>query len=104
MLQETMLQWMSASPTARPIDRELGDLDRDVLGPEPLLCYLRYDVDLSRESIRELDAAVVHSDRIDSLAEMDAPENMELLHHLGTLAGKRDVDPLHFESVFDLLP
>ncbi len=104
MLQETMLQWMSASPTARPIDRELGDLDRDVLGPEPLLCYLRYDVDLSPESIRELDAAVTYSDRIDSLAEMDAPENMELLHHLGTLAGKRDVDPLHFESVFDLLP
>ena len=104
VLQETMLQWMSASPTARPIDRELGDLDKDVLGPEPLLRYLRYDVDLSRESIRELDGAVAHSDRIGSLADMDAPENMELLHHLGTLAGKRDVAPLHFESVFDLRP
>jgi predicted acylesterase/phospholipase RssA len=50
MTKETMLQWMSTSVTARPLDRELGDLGGDVLGgvpldSEPLL--LRLDLGLS---------------------------------------------------------
>jgi hypothetical protein len=102
MLQETMLQWMSASPTARPIDRELGDLDKDLLGGTPLVSYLRYDVDLGRENIQELDESLADSDRIGSLSVMDAPENMDVLHRLGMLAGKRDVAATHFAPVFDL--
>ena len=102
ILQETMLQWMSASPTARPIDRELGNLDKDLLSGTPLLRYLRYDVDLSHENIRELDGALAQTGRIGSLSDMDAPENMGVLHRLGTLAGKRDVAASHFASVFDL--
>lgn len=102
MQQEAMLQWMSASATARPIDRELGDLDDDVLGSTPLLTYLRYDVDLGAENIRDLDEALAESDRIGSLGEMDAPENMEALHRLGLLAGRRDVAASHFEPTFDL--
>lgn len=102
MLQETMLQWMSASATARPIDRELGNLGQDILGGTPLLRYLRYDVDLSRENIRKLDPTLTTPDTIDSLSEMDAPENMEVLHRLGILAGRRDVAASHFEPLFDL--
>lgn len=104
MLQETMLQWLSASVTARPIDREFGDLGKDVMGGTPLLCYLRYDVDLSRGSIQKLDGALADTDTIASLSEMDAPENMAVLHRLGALAGRRDVAPSHFEPVFDLPP
>lgn len=102
MLQETMLQWMSASATARPIDRELGDLGKDVLGGTPLLRYLRYDVDLGPENIRNLDRTLAGTDTIGSLSEMDAPENMEVLHRLGMLAGQRDVAAAHFDPLFDL--
>ena len=102
LLQETMLQWMSASATARPIDREIGDLDEDILGGTPLLRYLRYDVDLGPENIQQLDGALTDKDRVGSLGEMDAPENMEILHRLGLLAGRRDVAASHFESIFDL--
>jgi hypothetical protein len=102
MLQETMLQWMSTSATARPIDRELGDLAKNVLGGTPLLSYVRYDVDLGRESIKKLDETLTDTKVIRSLSEMDAPENMEVLHRLGTLAGKRDVAASHFAPVFDL--
>jgi uncharacterized protein len=102
LLQEAMLQWMSTSVTARPLDRELGDLGRDVLGGRPLLSYLRYDVDLDRESIRRLDEELARTDKIASLSEMDAPENMKVLHHLGMLASRRDVIASHFESRFDL--
>ena len=30
-LVETMMQWMSKSPTARVIDREVGDLGQDLM-------------------------------------------------------------------------
>lgn len=102
VLQETMLQWMSTSATARPIDRELGDLGQDILGGTPLLRYLRYDVDLGPENVRKLDKSLARTHTIRSLREMDAPENMEVLHRLGMLAGRRDVAASHFEPVFDL--
>lgn len=102
-LQETMLQWMSNSPTARPIDRELGELGEDVLGGTPLLRYLRYNVDLDDENIRSLDqSSNVDTAKMRDLNVMDAPENMEVLHRLGSLAGRRDVTASHFDSVFDL--
>jgi hypothetical protein len=102
MLQETMLQWMSASATARVIDRELEDLRNDVLGGTPLLRYLRYDVDLGPDNIQKLDPTLTNPDTWGSLTEMDAPENMEVLHSLGMLAGRRDVSDSHFEPIFDL--
>ncbi len=102
MLQETMLQWMSASTTARHLDRDLGDLGNDLLCGTPLLTYLRYDVDLSLENILKLDESLADPDRTASLTEMDAPENMETLHRLGILAGKRDVHESDFDQIFDL--
>ena len=51
-LQETMLQWMSTSRTARTIDRELGDLQHDLVAGAPLLSYLRYNVDLAVKSVQ----------------------------------------------------
>jgi Patatin-like phospholipase len=102
-LQETMLQWMSSSPTAREIDRELGDLRHDLVAGAPLLSYLRYNVDLREESVKLLDPSLTDSKVIESLSEMDAPENMPVLHRLGTLAAKRDVRANDFPSVFDLI-
>lgn len=102
VLQETMLQWMSASPTARVLDRELGELDGDLLAGTPLMSYLRYNVDLRPESIRALDEALAAPEKVRSLSAMDAPENMETLHRLGRLAGERDVRNTDFGTVFDL--
>ena len=101
-LQETLLQWMSSSPTAREIDRELGDLRHDLIAGAPLLSYLRYNVDLRKASVHRLDPSLTDSKGIESLSEMDAPENMAVLHRLGTLAAERDVKGGDFASVFDL--
>jgi hypothetical protein len=103
-LQETLLQWMSTSPTAREIDRELGDLGQDLIAGVPLLSYLRYNVDLHRESVQQLNPALKDRDLIESLSAMDAPENMDVLHSLGTLAAARDVKDADFAAVFDLPP
>lgn len=101
-LQEVMLQWMSSSPTAQQIDRELGDLQTDLVAGAPLLSYLRYNVDLRQESVQRLDPNLTDSSKIESLSSMDAPENMDTLHHLGTLAAARDVNASDFAPIFDL--
>ena len=40
------MQWMSTSRTARVLDREIGDLQHDLIAPAPLITYLRYNGDL----------------------------------------------------------
>lgn len=101
-LQETMLQWMSSSTTARAIDRELGDLHGDLIGNAAHLTYLRFNVDLRAESVNALDSTLTNTQQIRSLSEMDAPENMRLLHELGIRAGARDVRAANFDPQFDL--
>jgi len=100
-LQETLLQWMSASPTARSIDREVGDLQHDLVAGKPVISYLRYNVDLAASSVRALNPAIDQG-RLESLSAMDAPENMDTLHELGGLAAERDVRGNDFPSAFDL--
>ncbi|RZJ13059.1 MAG: hypothetical protein EOP39_02045 [Rubrivivax sp.] len=101
-LQQTLLQWMSSSGTARVIDRELGDMRHDQLGQAPLISYLRYDVDLRADPVRALVPELTDDKVIASLSEMDAPENMDALHNLGRVAGERDVSARDFPAVFDL--
>ncbi|NOZ52378.1 MAG: hypothetical protein GXP08_04415 [Gammaproteobacteria bacterium] len=102
-LQETLLQWMSSSPTARQIDLELGDLQHDLIANTPLFSYLRYNVDLTAESVRGLDPTLQDLKSIESLSDIDAPENMTVLHELGRLAAERDISDDHFSSIFDLV-
>ena len=49
--QETMLLWMSSSPTPRIIDLGLCDLEHELIAGVPLLSYLRYSVDLSKANL-----------------------------------------------------
>jgi uncharacterized protein len=101
-LQETLLQWMSNSVTARQIDRELGDLGEDLLGGTPAFTYLRYNVDLTASNVQSLDPRAPSPDEIEFLSKMDAPENMTYLHKLGALAAARDIQDGHFGPAFDL--
>ena len=101
-LQETVLQWLSDSPTARSIDRELGDMRGKPAGGSPLLSYLRYNVDLRTEEVKKLDPGLENDELIESLSAMDAPENMETLYRLGRAAAVRDIAAEHFPTTFDL--
>ena len=84
------------------MDRELGDLRHDLVAGTPLMSYLRYDVDLRKDSVQALDPGLTDADEIESLSEMDSPENMEALHELGVAAAARDVRADDFPSAFDL--
>lgn len=100
-LMETLLQWMSASPTARVIDRELGDLSGDAIAPIPLMTYLRYNVALTKESLVTLDMSLPDK-KMENLSAMDDPENMATLQEIGAKAAKQQVRAGDFLTHFDL--
>jgi hypothetical protein len=100
-LVETLLQWMSASPTARVIDRETGDLRQDSLTPAPLISYLRYNVALAAASLADL-GLKLDAQTVGALSAMDDPANMATLQDIGIRAAKRQVRAEHFPANFDL--
>lgn len=100
-LMETLLQWMSNSPTAREIDRDLGDLRGDSIAPAPLINYLRYNVSLTEGSLQKLDMQL-DATKIEGLSVMDDPANMATLQEVGARAAKQQVRAGDFPAGFDL--
>lgn len=99
-LGETLLQWMSHSPTARDIDLQLGDLGSDRLGPAPLLTYLRYDVSLTVDGLAEVGESVDDGD-LQALRALDAAQHVEQLERIGLAAAARQLRSEHLPTVFD---
>jgi uncharacterized protein len=101
-MNQTMLQWMSRSPTAWTIDREIGNLQNDVLGGRELFSYLRYNVVLDREWLQTHLHVDVKASEVKGLQEMDKPKNMSKLALLGATASKIQIQPDHFPVVFNV--
>lgn len=100
-LVELLLQWMSSSPTARVIDREMGDLRGDLIAPAPVLTYLRYNVALTQDALAELGVSLAE-EKLEGLSAMDDPGNMEALQEIGVKAAERQVRAADFPARFDL--
>lgn len=100
-LVETMMQWMSESPTARVIDRMVGTLKGDLLGGSAVLTYQRYNCSLAAEDVLKL-MPEVNEETLTSLSKMDVPANLATLRELGDLAAARQVRSEHFPPRFDL--
>jgi hypothetical protein len=97
-LNELLLQWMSSSQTAHEIDSEIGDLSGDILGGgKPLLTYLRYDVRFDDKWLKDK----LSPEQLESIAEMDRPENMDKLVEIGKAAADR-IENTHFGQGFDI--
>jgi hypothetical protein len=93
---ETVLQWLSRSPTARPIDREM-DKAVPALGGQPMLRYLRYNVLLESDWCAEHLGEQFSGKALKALEAMDRPDNIPELDRLGRLAGSKLVSPDHFQ-------
>lgn len=102
-LNQTILQWLSRSPTAWPIDSEIESLDDDLLGGgEPLLHYLRYNVRFERDWLQHTLNLAFTEAEVNSLFAMDQPKNVAILAQLGATAGLAQVKAEHFPATFDL--
>ena len=110
---QVMLQYLSRTATAWPIDSEIGALEGDVLGGEPALTYLRYNAWLEEDSLRSLGLDDM-AEQLESLKMMDVGENAEKLHHIGAVAAvaEPETEPAdhirfpilgeHFPAVFNV--
>ncbi|MCB1807494.1 MAG: patatin-like phospholipase family protein [Candidatus Competibacteraceae bacterium] len=90
-LTQALLQWLSHCPTPWPIDREMGDLSQDQLGNGPFLHYLRYDVELTAESLKTQLGVTLSVAEVERLNQMDRPDLVERLLEIGRLAAERSV-------------
>ncbi|MEL6636787.1 MAG: patatin-like phospholipase family protein [Bacteroidota bacterium] len=97
-MHHLLLQYLSQSPTAKPIDREIGDLSQDLLGGRAALHYLRYDAVLTQEALSKIGFGHVDAT---SLHEMSAAENRGVLAEIGAAAAQVDLQSDHFPAVFD---
>ncbi len=100
-LTQTLLQWMSNTPTPWTIDSEIGDLADDRLGDQTLLSYQRYDVVLSPNWLKEHLNLNFSPEELARLAQMDQPIHTEQLLELGRKAADR-ITPDHLPTAFDL--
>ena len=101
-MNQAILQWMSRSSTAWKIDREIGDLQNDVLGGRELFSYLRYNVVLDREWLKDNLQIDIKASVVKGLQEMDKPKNMGQLALLGITASLIQMQPQHFSARFDV--
>lgn len=98
---ETVMQWLSRSPTARRIDREI-DKAQPPLGGNALCSYLRYNVLLQSGWCEENLGEKFGNKALKALEAMDQPDNIPELDRVGRLAGGKLVRAAHFDSGFDL--
>ena len=97
---EAVMQWLSASPTARTIDREM-ERAQPPLGGAPMFGYLRYNVLLQSDWVAEHLGETMSREQLKALEAMDEPRNIPELDRVGRLAGKKLVTAEHFARGFD---
>ncbi len=95
-LNQTVLQLLSNSPTAKKIDSEIGDLRDDILNGAPALHYVRYNVQLEENELNGL-GLNYSRDEIKSLQEMDAAENKDELYKIGAKAAEKYILSEHIK-------
>ena len=98
---EAVMQWLSHSPTARTIDREMG-LGQPTLGGHAMCSYLRYNVQLQPDWCLQHLGETFSAKALQALEAMDEPDNIPELDRLGRLAGQKLVLDGHFGAEFNL--
>ncbi|HTX04513.1 MAG TPA: patatin-like phospholipase family protein [Steroidobacteraceae bacterium] len=77
-LVETVLQWLSVSPTARAIDKTIGTVQPKLGGPQGLLHFLRYNIELRPEELSAI-GVELHTRQVLAMHDMG---NVDAIPHL----------------------
>jgi len=95
-MNQTLLQYLSNSPTAKVIDSEIGDLKDDILTGKPALHYVRYNVMLEENELNGLGLHFSHEE-IKSLQKMDEAKNKDKLYDIGAKAAAKYILKEHIK-------
>lgn len=99
MQNQLLLQFMGRCPNAISINGEVGNLSDELLAPEPLLTYLRYNVKLETADLNELGLTNFN---LETLRKMDMVENYPALEKLGQLGAAKQILEEHIPQAFNL--
>ncbi|HRC33685.1 MAG TPA: patatin, partial [Bacteroidia bacterium] len=99
---QTILQWLSRSPTAKSIDGEVGDLTEDLISPEPILHYLRYNVTVAAAELEKITGKQYTTEHVTRLTDMSDAKNCAELYEIGYAAGQKEILDSHIPAAFDL--
>jgi hypothetical protein len=102
-LIQTLMQWMSSSPTSWQIDSEIGDLIEDQIGEKGLLHYLRYDAPLEAAWLENKLGLTLLPSELSALGALDRPDLAPRLLDIGRRAAQDQVLAEHFPAGFDRL-
>lgn len=97
---EAMLQYLSDSATARPIDWEMGSLTGELLGGVPQLRYLRYNSVLDVEPLAAVGITATEPE-LASLRDMAVGRNVDKLYKIGVAFAAQQFSAAHLPAVFD---
>lgn len=97
-----LLQWLNNCLTPWIIDRAVGDMKLDSQDGPQLASYARYNVLLEKDWLSSELGIELAPEKIEQIAGMDNPANMDELAKLGESAAKRQVKAEHLPAAFDL--
>jgi hypothetical protein len=92
----TLMQWLGQSLTPWPINREIGTLADECQPGGPRFKFVRYDVRLETDWLKDNFDGKLSEHQILALREMSNTENISLAYEIGRQAAKRQVKPEHF--------
>jgi hypothetical protein len=100
---ELMMQLAGRSTgPLREIDLEVGDLGNDAFHGVKGFSYLRYNMEMNRERLKEIGIENFSDTKIATLMEMDMPQNVNDLMKIGEMAGAKYVGDGHLPEIFDV--
>jgi predicted acylesterase/phospholipase RssA len=102
-LIEIMMHYIGkATGPLRTIDSEIQDLSKDTIHGGKAFSYLRYNVELAEDPLKDIGMNPIDKEQLASLTQMDLSENLDLLMKIGAAAGKAFVKAEHFPACFNL--
>lgn len=102
-LVEIMMHYLGkGTGPLRKIDSEIEDLSEDAMCGGKACSYVRYNVELSKEELKNIGINRLPDATLLKLMNMDRPENIDLLIRIGEAAARNYVKKEHLPPVFDL--
>ncbi len=86
----------------RKIDAEVGDLGDDTIHGEKAFSYLRYNVEVTPDKLKEIGITGLSDLKVANLMNMDLAENVDMLIELGEKAAKSFVEEDHLPKEFNI--
>lgn len=94
----TQMQWLGQSPTPWRINSEIDALLHDTFPGGPMFRFLRYDVRLERDWLKDHLGIDMDDEEVQRLREMDNPGSIPLAYKIGQLAAERQVKEEHWSD------